>query len=183
MESPNKTILLGFQSRALVRAKKIRVYKFIHQIVPSTTSLLFSLNLGSAESHENIHPCKVVEWAVGQSKTLYDRFGSNYDETLISRAMKANNMLVTLKNDLLRALGEEELVSKPSHSQEYFKDVQEELRMEIRTLSPLCSKPEREKIEYTTRFMDLWGELTVPVVSEMIEHKAKLYKGSRLILS
>ena len=61
---------------------------------------------------------KVNEWAVCEVKSLYDRFGNNYEVTLIDRAMKANNMIAKMKNEFLCALGEAELAGKIKTSQD-----------------------------------------------------------------
>ena len=37
------------------------------------------------------------EWAVCEVKQLYDRFGNNYEVTLIDRAMKANQQWKTVR--------------------------------------------------------------------------------------
>ena len=58
------------------------------------------------------------EWAVCEVKQLYDRFGNNYEVTLIDRAMKANNMIAKMKNEFLCALGEAELAGKIKTSQD-----------------------------------------------------------------
>ena len=124
----------------------------------------------------------VNEWAVGETKPLYDRFGNNYEVTLIDRAMKAQNIITILKDNFLENLGRDDLVSNRGSSRDYFKGVMEELRSDVAAVSPLCPNPARDKISYTDSFADLWDDLGQEKIIKMIEHKMQLFKGSRMIL-
>ena len=85
------------------------------------------------------------EWAVCEVKQLYDRFGNNYEVTLIDRAMKANTMIAKMKNDFLCALGKAELAGKIGTSQDYFKEEKDELKEEVKAASTLTPAPRERR--------------------------------------
>jgi hypothetical protein len=143
--------------------------------------LLCSINT-TGEEGEGAVADMVNEWAVGDTKPLYDRYGNNYEVTQIDCAMKANNIIGQMKNDFVDSVGRSDLKSKRGHSHNYFKAVEEELREEVEAVSPLDPKPEREKVVYKDKFADLWDGMTVRKVTDWLQHKIQLYEGSRLVL-
>ncbi len=156
---------------------------FYDDMLKNFADLLCSINCyGEEGSGAGAAPDKVNEWAVEDIKKLYDRFSNRYEVTLIDRAMKANNMIASIKEHFMDSLGESKLGARGGHSQDYFKEERTELREEVRNVSPLCPDPDREKVKYGESFRDLCGELTVEKVTEMIVHKAMLYKCSRIVI-
>lgn len=96
--------------------------------------------------------------------------------------MKANNIIGEMKNDFVDSIGRSDQKCRRGHSHNYFKVVEEEPWEEVEAVSPLDPKPEREKVAYQDNFADLWDGMTESKVTDWLEHKLQMYKGSRLVL-
>ena len=87
-----------------------------------------------------------------------------------------------MMNDFVDSVGRSDLKSRRGHSHNYFKSVEQELRVEVEAVSPLDPKPEREKVVYQDKFADLWDGMTARKATDWLQHKMQLYEGSRLVL-
>jgi hypothetical protein len=143
--------------------------------------MLASINTTGKEG-EGVAADMVNEWAVGETKPLYDRYGNSHEVTQMDQVMKANNIISLIKNDFLDSVGREDLASQRSHSSNYFKEVEMELRAEVQGVSPLDPNPDRAKVVYQDSFADLWAGMTARKATEWLRHKMQLYRGSRLVI-
>ena len=156
-------------------------YERLSSLDKNRVDLLCSINT-TGEEGAGAAADMVNEWAVGETKPMFDRFANSYEITLVDRAMKAQNIISILKNDFLASLGREDLISKKSTSTDYFKEIKEELREEVVAMSPLCPNPDREKIKHNVSYQDLWEDMNPQKIAKMIAHKMELYEGSRMTL-
>ena len=156
-------------------------YERLSSLDKSRVDLLCSINT-TGEEGAGAAADMVNEWAVGETKPMFDRFANSYEITLVDRAMKAQNIISIIKDDFLATLGREDLIGKKSTSTDYFKEIKEELREEVVTMSPLCPNPDREKLKYNVSYQDLWEDLNPQKIAKMIAHKMELYEGSRMTL-
>ena len=156
-------------------------YERLSSLDKNRVDLLCSINT-TGEEGAGAAADMVNEWAVGETKPMFDRFANSYEITLVDRAMKAQNIISILKDDFLASLGREDLISKKSTSTDYFKEIKEELREEVVAMSPLCPNPDREKIKHNVSYQDLWEDMNPQKIAKMIAHKMELYEGSRMTL-